>query len=228
MTPQGPALTTIDEPTRERLRAALTSTDLHLVHGFGDAEVPGEGETCTYAEIMLVLTGRLSEEPHPCVSEVIRVWTIRIQDAMPDDIRNSAAWREAAIGIAGSASTPEVDNARWGLVLDWMWNALGDEAVLAAIPGDGSRSAWNAMLTERAADPDALYPANLARAAGAANFAASHGVHAYVATVADAVISAGRAAAFGATPRAAAVHAYWTRRDPPGTLAALIALGVTP
>ena len=66
--------------------------------------VGSENSACTIAAINLQLTGKLSDELHPCMSPVIRRWVIRVQDSMPSAIRNSEQWKAAAVGIAGSAS----------------------------------------------------------------------------------------------------------------------------
>jgi hypothetical protein len=121
---------TVTEAQRENLRTAFTDPALRLGAGVGSAY----GARCTIAEINLILTGKLHDGPHPCISEVVRRWTIRIQDAIPATIRNSPEWRTAAIGIAGSASTAEAEETRRAMLLAWMWERLGDEAVLASIP----------------------------------------------------------------------------------------------
>jgi hypothetical protein len=149
----------IDAETRDRLREALLSPDLNLVTGAGSATNPGSGEACTISEIVLTLTGKLSDRPHPCMSEVIRRWVIRVQDAMPDQVRNSREWRQAAVGIAGTASAPEHESQRRDLILGWMWDRLSDEDVLASVPGS-VRPAWDKMLKLRTAD--AAYAADAA------------------------------------------------------------------
>ena len=190
---------------RAAVRAALTSSGLTLITGRGSAKIPGSGEACTISEILLTLTGKLDDGPHPCICEVIRCWVIRIQDAMPDKIRNSMAWREAAAGIAGSAAGPEVTRRRVDFLLNWMWGALSDEAVLASIPGS-AQPAWERMLTERTSATAHVAADAATRAADAATRAAD--AITYAALAADSVSNA----------------AYWRRRDLPGTLAALIAI----
>lgn len=212
--------TTITDEQRNALRAALTSPELFLVSGQGDADTPGVGQACTITEISLVLIGRLDDGPHPCICNVIRRWVIRIQDDMPDEIRNSAAWREAAIGIAGSAANLATEKRRVEFLLNWMWEALADKDVLASIP-ESIRSVWNEMLSKRSADAatatcaaDAVrYAAAIYAAAAAANAAAISGA---------AATAAARAA--DAVRYVAASHAYWERRNLAGTLAALIAI----
>src|SRR5438034_5780342 len=69
----------IDEFTRQLLRDALTSPALHIASGLGGSQNPGTGEACTIAEIMLVLTGDLSDGPHPCISERSEEHTSELQ-----------------------------------------------------------------------------------------------------------------------------------------------------
>lgn len=187
-------MTTIDTGA---VRAALLSPGLDICSGLGSARTPGLGSACTIAEINLVLTGRLSDGPHPCISEVIRHWVPRIQDAMPAEMRNSVAWREAATGIAGSAGDAEAEAVRRDLILGWMWEALSDEVVLSAIPVQ-VRLAWGRMLTER-------------------TYAAADAAYAAAAAAADAAVYAADAADADA--------AYWVRRNPAGLLVQLIEAG---
>ena len=46
---------------------------------------------CSVAAINLALFGRLTDHVPPCMSLVVGRWIIRIQDAMPDTMRNSDA-----------------------------------------------------------------------------------------------------------------------------------------
>jgi hypothetical protein len=230
---------TVTDDIRAALAAALNSPDLTLISGLGNADGgPASGERCTIAEINLVLTGKLSDDPHPCISEVIRQWVIRVQDRMPDSIRNSSAWRGASVGIAGSASTPGVEQARRQMVMDWMWERLGDEAVLEAIPA-GCRAAWDRMLSERtceassearrqlraaaasaAAADDAAYVAAAAYSASAASSAAASAAAAAYVAASAAAYSASAAADDAAS--AAARQAFWERSDPAALLTRLI------
>jgi hypothetical protein len=207
MTQTGSAV--LDDATLARIREAFASPDLTIGRGPGNATGgPGAGVRCTIAEINLILTGELTDGPHPCVSEVIRQWVIRVQDAMPAELRNAPEWRAAAAGIAGSAGTPADEWARRAVVLDWMWDALGDEAVLSAVPAS-ARPAWDAMLRERSAE--AAYAAYAG--VGGAAYAA------YAACATDAAYAAA-AAAYAAAH--AAAYAYWRRRNPAALLARLI------
>ena len=244
--------TTITAKQREALRAALLSPDLIICAGVGSAYAVGQGRACTIAEINLVLTGKLTDDPHPCMSDVIRRWVIRIQDDMPRDIRNSQAWRDAAVGIAGTAADDEIERKRAALLLDWMWDALADKVVIASLP-ESALPAWRTMLVERTpAAARATYAATYASAvrrsktatyASAATAATAYAAYAAVyatevavyateaavyateATEASAVVRAADAVAHAAD----AIHAthatyaaYWERRDAPGMLRKLI------
>lgn len=216
--------TTITDEQRAAIRAALHSPDLTLVKGTGSAGMPGVGRACTIAEINLVLTGVLDAGQHPCIDEVIRHWVIRVQDAMPDEIRNSPEWRAAAVGIAGSADGSK-RQARRAVLMEWMWQTLADEAVVAGVPVS-ARPAWGQMLTERtqkaahdaAKAAYAVAAANAVAAAGAAADAAAYAVATSVAyaDVADVADHAAYVVAYD--DRAD----YWRRRDMPATLTRLI------
>ena len=169
----------------------------HLSRGVGN-----EDEMCTIAAVSMALTGIVSDDPHPCVSPVIRGWVMTIQDAMGGAIRDSDEWRESIPLIAGSAASEEIEQSRVDRIMAWMWDALGDEAVLAAVFED-ARPAWDRMLVERTADA----------ARAAANAVAYAGTYAAV------------DAAYAVRAGAVAARAdYWFRRDPAGLLAELVAL----
>jgi hypothetical protein len=234
-------MTTITDAQRAQLAEAFASPTLRIGEGLGTTGPVDSGERCTIAEIALVLTGTLSDGPHPCISEVIRRWVIPIQDAMPDELRNSPAWRAAAPLIAGTATDDErIESERRDMIIAWMWDRLADEAVLAVLPNE-VRPAWGRMLAERTsaaadgADADAaaravdgdqvIYAACSARSAAAAVDAAA------AAAATDAADDAARAARAVAHAAQAAAHvagaggqAYWRRADPAGLLARLVAI----
>lgn len=217
----------ITEDTRASLRAALLDETIHLGMGVGTLD----DERCTMAAINLVLTGVLDDGGHPCVSEAIRYWVIRIQDVIPDWIRNGVAWRTAAVGIAGSAAPPDVELARVQMLLTWMWDRLADPAVLAGVPV-GIRPAWDVMLRERTAAAatatdecaEGWAGALLFLVAGIADAAGDGlGIGAEFITndVSSAVIMASGYATLGGD---ATDEPYWERADVPGMLARLVAV----
>jgi hypothetical protein len=212
-------MTTITDAQRTRLARAFASPALRLSRGLGAAGPVDSGERCTIAEINLVLTGTLSDDPHPCISEVIRRWVIAVQDAMPDELRNSPAWRSVAPLIAGTATDDErVEQKRRDMIVAWMWDRLADEAVLAALP-DAVRPTWDRMLAERTSSRAyAAYAAAAAiRAAGNAYVDATHAAYAHATPTGP--IDAVRAAARTTGDQ----QAYWCRADPAGLLARLVA-----
>ena len=201
------------------VREAFENEDARLVHGVGESTT----ERCTIAAINIALTGKLTDKAHPCVSEVIRQWVIRVQDAMPVEMLNEPQWRQAAIGIAGSAAPPEVEQRRVELTVEWMWDRLADPAVLAAVPVS-ARGMWDRMLAERTADAARAAYAAAYAAADAATYAAC--AAAYAADAADAATYAAAAAtaAYAAYAYAGGADAYWRRADPALLLAQLVKL----
>src|SRR6476661_3832939 len=79
----------------------------HLPTGIGTKE-----EACSIAAINLALTGKLTDRIPECMSPVIGKWIIRIQDAMPDEMRNSAAWKALLPAAAGTGRDREADRLR--------------------------------------------------------------------------------------------------------------------
>ena len=165
--------------TAEQAKVADLLETVTLVHGLGTAAEP-----CTVAAVNLALTGKLTDECPDCVCPVLHAWVIPVQDTMPLDLLNAPEWLTLVPLLAGSKSTPEVEQARAERIMEWMWDRLGDEAVLAGVP-EAARLAWDRMLNERTAAA-----ARAARAAGAARAAA-----------------------------------YWSRANPAGLLAELLAMG---
>jgi hypothetical protein len=206
---------TITDTQRAQLAEAFASPTLRIGEGLGTTGPVDSGERCTIAEINLVLTGTLSAESHPCISEVIRRWVIAIQDAMGDELRNSPAWRAAAPLIAGTGTEDErVESGRRDMIIAWMWDRLADDVVLAVLP-NAMRPAWDRMLIERTSDAADAVDSPAAAAADAAATAAR----------------AARAARYAADEIAYAADAardqqsYWRRADPAALLARLVALG---
>jgi hypothetical protein len=78
----------------------------HLGSGIGTVEKP-----CSVAAINLALTGQLTDDIPDCMSPVIGRWIIRIQDAMPDALRNSDRWRSLLPLAAGTGRNHEAARA---------------------------------------------------------------------------------------------------------------------
>ncbi|HTN59057.1 MAG TPA: hypothetical protein VL043_12380, partial [Protaetiibacter sp.] len=127
-------------------RKIATWLDEHpvLAVGVGDRE-----SACSIAAINLALTGELTDEIPECMSPTIGRWIIRVQDAMPDDIRNSAEWRSLLPRAAGTGR--DLEEQRRAIILDWMWGTvLPSLQDLADEHGFGLE--WRMMTTERTAE----------------------------------------------------------------------------
>ena len=137
--------------------------DRYLPVGLGDEE-----QACSIAAINLALTGRLTDKIPECMSPVIGNWSIVVQDAMPDEMRNSPEWKVLLPLAAGTGRNPDDEKKRLDLLLNWMWvTVLPSLQSLADEKGFGE--AWETMCRERASD--AAEVAANAAADGAANVA---------------------------------------------------------
>lgn len=127
----------------ERIRDYLVGR--HIPSGLGTKE-----EACSVAAINLALTGELTDNIPPCMSAVSGRWAIAVQDAMPDDIRNSEGWRELLPLLAGSGREPAREATRLAIIMDWMW---GTVLPLAQPRADalGFGQEWATMTRERTA-----------------------------------------------------------------------------
>jgi hypothetical protein len=189
---------------------------------------------CSVGAINLALSGELTDTIPTCMSEVIGKWVIKIQDAMPSDMRNSPRWRELLPLAAGTGR--ERENERLAIIMNWVW-----DIVFPQLQGFAEKNnfgtEWKTMCTERtaadaayaarAADAaDAAYAAYAADAANAAYAARAADAAAYAADAARAAYSAAYAAANAANAACAAdSDNYWTAIDPCGLLEKLV--GVT-
>ena len=160
-------MSTITQAQQDAI-AAYVSTH-HLPFGIGTEEA-----ACSIAAINLALTNILTDTIPDCMSAVIGRWIIGVQDAMPDDMRNSPAWKSLLPLAAGTGRGHEPQ--RLAILFDWMWTAVLPTLQPIADKG-GYGNAWSRMLTEKsAAAADA--------AARAAAYAADAAVAAYSAVAA--------------------------------------------
>jgi hypothetical protein len=206
-------------PERRRdLEAYLASHDLSV--GVGNKE-----SACTVAAINIAMTGEVKDTPIDCMSLVLHLAVIPLQDVMPADLRNSQRYKDLIPHMPGTGRDREQERA--GVILEWMWEtALPQLQPLADDKGFGAE--WRKMLDERtpaaadAAADAADAAADAAYADRAAAMAARAAVYADDPTyVADAAVYAARSA-----DRASADSgAFWTAVDPIGVLERMTFLG---
>jgi hypothetical protein len=153
-----------------------------------------EDAACSIAAINLALSGRLSDDIPPCMSEVIGRWVIRTQDGMPAEMRNSAEWKRLLPLAAGTGREREQERA--AIILSWMWEIVLP-SVQPVADANGFGKAWKEMLLQRtslaalaaADEADEADSREAALAASSAAFSASSAVAAAVATDDDAWVA---------------------------------------
>lgn len=197
----------------EAVREAMMTG--HIPRGLGD-----EGEACTIARANLALTGDLSDGPHPCINNVIRRWVIAIQDEMPDEMRNSVEWREAAVSAFTTGGNGVADEVYRDAIIGWMWDALALVQPVADAKGFGAE--WRTMLTAGTAARAAEAAADAAEAAADAAWAADAARAARAAWAAEAAAEAAAWAARAAADAADAADAAWAAIDPAGFLSRMV------
>jgi hypothetical protein len=210
-------MSTITIEQQQAIAEKLAS--MTLPSGLGTEEA-----ACSIAAINLALTGKLTDDIPNCMSEVIGKWIIRIQDAMPADMRNSGRWKQLLPLAAGTGRDKE--KKRLSIILDWMWGAvLPTLQPLADDRGFGTE--WKRMTTERT--ESAAAEAARAAAAAARSACSSAGAAAWAARAARAAArEAAREAAAEAAEAAweaaweAEAAAAWQTCDPCGLLERLI------
>jgi hypothetical protein len=208
-----------------------------LPSGLGTKE-----SACSIAAINLAISGRLTDRIPDCMSDVLGKATIRLQDAMPEEMRNSERYKALLPDMAGTGR--EHEQERLAIIMDWMWSVVLPQLQHIA-DKHGFGDAWQTMCNLKTSDAayaayaaaraaaddadDAAYAAARA-AAGAAGAAAD----ADAAAAADAAYAAARAAAGAAADAAdaadyaslAAADAadaaggadFWETVDPVGVL----------
>ena len=192
-------MSTITIEQQQAISAKLAG--MHLPSGLGD-----EHAACSIAAINLALSGKLTDDIPPCMSEVIGNWIIRVQDSMPGTMRNSDRWKQLLPLAAGTGRAKEQE--RLAVILDWLWGTvLPTLQPLADKQGFGTE--WRRMTTERTkAAADAAAAAWAAARAAAADAAA---------------MAAAWAAAWAADAADAATwEEAWETFDPCGLLERLI------
>jgi len=83
--------------------------------------VSGES-VCTVAAINLVMSGRLTDAIPDCMSEVLGKAAIGMQDAMPDEMRNSQRYKQLIPDMPGTGRAQEKE--RLAILMDWMWGTV--------------------------------------------------------------------------------------------------------
>jgi hypothetical protein len=211
--------------------STLTDDEIFLIHQrLHGMHIPSglgtEDSACSIAAINLALSGRLTDEIPACMSEVVGQWIIRVQDAMPDEMRNSGRWKNLLPLAAGTGRGYEQE--RLQIILNWMWaTVLPTLQPLADRQGFGEE--WQRMTEERAvkAASDAARAAKAAKAVVAAWAAEEAAWAAAVVAKAasDAAMAAARATAAAAAWAAWAAVAAWQSFDPCSVLEKLIEVG---
>jgi len=177
---------------RTKLIAYLATHD--LPSGLGD-----EHGACTLAAIRLAYDGKLNDEVIDCMSPALGRAAIQLQDAMPDDMRNSARYKALIPNMPGTGRKHEAE--RLAVLMDWMWTVVLPQLQPIADNG-GFGAEWRRMCAEKTSAAAAA----AARAAAAAYAAAARAA----------------AAAYAAAAYAAAADAvrkaFWEAVDPIGVL----------
>lgn len=159
------------------------------------AGIGSEESACSIAAINLAVSGELTDDIPPCMSAVLGSATIRLQDVMPDEIRNNDHYKKLLPDMAGTGRDKE--DIRLAILMDWMWSVVLPK--LQPLADDkGFSTQWRNMCQEKTS-ADAAYDAAYA----------AYGVAAYAAR--DAAAYAARAAARAAYAARDAARAYAAR-----------------
>ena len=127
------------EQHRENLNAYLK--DREIPKGTGTKE-----SACSVAAINLAISGKLTDDIPDCMSDVLGEAVIHIQDAMPNEIRNSKEYKALLPDMAGTGR--EHEKERLSILLDWMWGTVLPQ-VQPIADKEGFGGEWKTMCEER-------------------------------------------------------------------------------
>ena len=132
-----------DEEVEDRLRSLLADPSWILPVGVGKMHLGA----CSVASIQLALTGRLTAVVPKCMSEVIGRWMISTQDKMPDEVRNSAEWRDLLPLAAGTGRDELREMERAQILREWrksqdIWCSYNIETCSCNTPRFSTREFW--------------------------------------------------------------------------------------
>jgi hypothetical protein len=77
---------------------------------------------CSIAAINLAVSGTLTDDIPDCMSEVLGKATIRLQDSMPEEMRNSLRYKALLPEMAGTGR--EHEQERLAILMNWMWSVV--------------------------------------------------------------------------------------------------------
>jgi hypothetical protein len=187
-----------------------------LPSGLGTKE-----SACSIAAINIAVSSTLTDDIPDCMSDVLGKATIRLQDAMPEEMRNSERYKALLLDMAGTGRKHEQE--RLAILMDWMWSVvLPKLQPIADKNWFGSK--WQTMCNLKTAaiaraDAARAYAARAASAARAADYAAAAAAAAAAADYAAAAADyAGYAAAAADAADDAAGGDFWVTVDPIGML----------
>jgi len=234
-------MTEYTDEHRAKLEAYLAT---HIL----PAGLGNEESACTIAAINLAMDGEVTDDIRPCMSLVLGKAAIGLQDAMPDEMRNSARYKALIPNMPGSGRAHEAE--RLAVLMNWMWTVVLPQ-VQPDADKNGFGAEWSKMCKEKTpAAARAAARAAAARAAAdddAADVAARAAVDAADAAdaratadddaadvayadddAADAAARAAAAAADAAARAADVAHTdFWTAVDPIGVLERMTYLGMS-
>jgi hypothetical protein len=209
-----PMTQTFTQEHKAKLKEYLATHTLHS--GLGTKEI-----ACSIAAINLAVSGTLTDDIPDCMSDVLGTAAIVLQDAMPEEMRNSERYKALLPEMAGTGR--EHEQERLAILMNWMWSVvLPQLQPIADKHGFGSK--WQTMCNlktaaaARAAARAAGGAGGAGGAAGAAAAAAAFAARAARAADYAALAAADCAAAAAGGARAAASGDFWETVDPIGVL----------
>ena len=154
-----------DYTTDHRLSLEAYLATHTLPSGLGNKE-----SACTLAAINLAMSGKLTDKIPACMSEVLGRAAIILQDAMPDEMRNSLRYKSLIPDMPGTGRAQEQE--RLAILTAWMWGVVLPQ-LQPITDKRGFGGEWRLMCQDKTADAARAAADAADRAADAASCAAS-------------------------------------------------------
>ena len=177
-----------------------------LPSGLGDEE-----SACSIAAINLAINGRLTDKIPDCMSKVLGRTIIRLQDAMPGDMRNNDRYRAMLMTAPGTGRDKEQE--RLAVLMNWMWGTVLPQLQTVA-DEKGFGDEWRRMCDERTT--------NAADAASAAAYAAADAASDAYAAASDAYAASAAADVAAHVAACYSEDDFWQTINPIGVLERMI------
>ena len=113
----------------------------HIPRGLGNKE-----GVCSLAAINLAIDGVLTDDIPDCMSYILGEMTIKMQDYMPDHMRNSGRFKRLLLDMPCTGRTQEKE--RLAIFVDWLYSTILP-SIQHVADSHGFGDVWHTMCRDR-------------------------------------------------------------------------------